>query len=154
MSTPELTGVQRQLARLVGTWIGEEQMFPSPWIPEGGTATGKVRNTSGLDGRIVVQEYRQERDGTVTFQGHGVFAHDPVKGKVVMHWFDSMGPTPNIYEGDFDGDVLTMTMQMSKGWSRSRFELGSADDYTFGMDASGDGTNWSPMMKGSYRREE
>jgi hypothetical protein len=154
MNGPTLTDAHRKLAQLVGTWVGEEEMFPSPWLPEGGTATGIVENTSGVGGLIVVQEYQQERDGVITFQGHGVFAHDPVKGNYVMHWFDSMGPTPNIYEGDFDGDTLNMTMKMMEGWSKASFELTSPDSYTFGMDVSQDGKNWAPMMKGSYTRKE
>ncbi len=121
MTNPTLTNAHHQLARLVGTWTGEEQMFPSPWLPEGGT--------------------------------HGVFAHDPVRDNIGMHWFDSMGPTPNIYKGSFDGDTLNMTMKMSEGWSRASFELTSPDSYTFGMDVSQDGKNWASMIKGSYTRK-
>ena len=153
MEMPTPTDAHRRLQRLVGTWVGEELMFPSPWIPDGGTARGIVQNLSALDGLIVVQDYRQERDGAITFRGHGVFAYDPTKQKVVLHWFDSMGPTPNIYEGDWEGDVLTLRMQVPDGWSRATFEVGPDDRYTFGMDV-GDGEQWQPMMKGTYTREE
>lgn len=51
--------------------------------------------------------------GTVmgqAFKGHGTTGYDPVKGKFVGSWIDSMSPSMMVFEGDYDetGKILTM----------------------------------------------
>src|SRR5262245_18624050 len=69
MQMQSLTEQHMKLARLVGTWRSEEQMFPSPWDPKGGSAVGHTEMRSVLDGYFVESNYSQERDGTVSYRG-------------------------------------------------------------------------------------
>ena len=91
MEMPTPGDAHRRLEVLVGTWIGEETMHPSPWDPQGGVADGTIENRLALDGFNVIQEYTQSRDGQQTFAGHGVFGWDGQRGCYTLHWFDTMG---------------------------------------------------------------
>jgi hypothetical protein len=68
----------KQIAKLAGK-LGRrgEARAPSPFDAKGGTAKARVTNRLALDGFIVTQDYEQERDGKVSFRGHGVFGFDP-----------------------------------------------------------------------------
>ncbi|MFQ5411817.1 MAG: DUF1579 family protein [Phycisphaerae bacterium] len=147
---PRPTEAHRQLEKLAGTWSGEEKLSPSPWDPKGGTATGRVENRSALDGFVVVQDYVQEREGAVSFRGHGVFSHDG-EG-YVLHWWDTMGVPPNVFRGQFEGDTLTMTCNDSQGQSRVVCTVPDSEHYTFRMDVSQDGKEWYTFMEGTYAK--
>jgi len=153
MEMPGLTAAHRKLERMVGRWIGEETLHPSPWDAKGGTATGKVTNARALEGFAVVQDYAQERGGAVTYRGHGVLRFDPPTGEYVFHWFDSIGSPPNEFRGTFDGDVLALQQRSPRGISRAVWTLVGADRYDYRMDVSPDGTAWACFMEGVYRRE-
>lgn len=152
MEMPQPDEAHKRLQKLVGEWRGEEKMKPSPWDPEGGTAIGRVSNRLALDGFNVIQDYTQERDGKVTFRGHGVFGWDMKTRDYVLSWFDSMGSPPEQFRGHFEGDVLTMTSRNAMGHSRAIFQLGQADTYEFKMDMSQDGSEWQNLMEGRYER--
>lgn len=91
MNMPQPAEGHRKLARLAGRWKGEERVHPSPWDPTGGPATGFVENRLALSDFVVIQDYRQERNGAVSFTGHGVFAYNPASNLYTMHWWDNMG---------------------------------------------------------------
>ncbi len=152
MEMPKPTDAHKKLARLVGTWTGEEKMHPSPWDPKGGTAMGKITNRLALGGFAVIQEYRQERGGQTTFEGHGVFSYDAARQDYLLHWFDSMGTPPNEFRGRFEGQVLTLFSESPQGRSRAIFDLGGDGTYTFKMDMSPDGRQWQTLMEGGYRK--
>jgi superfamily I DNA/RNA helicase len=59
ITIPKVTEAHRRLERLVGAWSGEERLYPSPFDPLGGAATGRVRNQLALDGFAVVQDYER-----------------------------------------------------------------------------------------------
>ena len=141
------------MEQLVGSWIGEEKMYPSPWDPQGGTATGRITNRQALDGFAVIQDYKQERDGAVTFRGHGVFCWDPVQQTYLLHWFDSCGTPPNVFEGSFEGNVFTMSCETPMGRNRTVFEIQDENHYAFRMEMSSDGEQWQTLMEGHYTRE-
>jgi hypothetical protein len=128
-------------------------MHPSPWDPTGGVAIGRVRNVSALDGFVVVQDYEQERDGQVTFRGHGVFWWDSTAQTYVLHWFDSMGQPPNEFRGAFEGDVLTLVSHTSLGQARATWDYSQPGRCVHLFEVSGDGVQWQPFMEGSYTRE-
>jgi hypothetical protein len=151
---PKPTQAHKQLEILVGIWSGEERLHPSPWDPQGGTATGRVTNRLDLDGFVVVQEYVQERHGIVTFRGHGIFWWDARMQKYVMTWFDSMGMPPNEFRGDFVDNVLTVSSPASQGYSRAVFDMSSPGSYRFQMDVSPDGNEWHTFMEGRYTRHQ
>lgn len=152
MDMPRPTDAHRRLERLVGSWQGEERLFPSPWDPQGGPAVGRVENRLALDGFAVVQDYEQERHGAVTFRGHGIFRWDAGRSLYIFHWFDSMGQAPSEFHGAFDGDVLTLVSPMPQGHSRAVFDLSHEGRYHYRMDISPDAEHWHPFMEGDYVR--
>ena len=153
MEMPKPTEAHRRLERLVGTWTGEERMHPSPWDPEGGPAVGHVENRAALDGFAVIHDYEQERNGVVTYRGHGIYTWDAMRGHYAMHWWDSMGYPPNVFVGDFEEDVLTMTYESPQGHHRTAFDLSKDGEYSFLMEMSQDGKEWNPFMTGAYVRQ-
>ena len=154
MDMPKLTDAHKKLELLAGRWKGEEKLSPSPWDPKGGIATGRVNNRPALDGFAVVQDYEQERNGAVSFQGHGIFSYDAYQKNYVLHWLDSMGMPVNEFRGSFEGRVLTLTNKGQMGFNRAVFDLGENDKYKFKMEISQDGKNWYTFMEGSYTREK
>jgi hypothetical protein len=154
MTMPKLTQGHRELERLVGTWHGEERLYPSPFAPQGGAAVGRVRNRVVLDGFALVQEYEQEREGTVNFRGHGVFRWDPGEQVYTLHWFDSMGMSPSEFRGTLEGDVLTLTSTGAQGMVRAVWDLPGGERYTYRRQISPEGVNWFPLMEGTYDRED
>ncbi len=71
-----------------------------------------------------------------------------------MHWWDSMGFPPNVFVGEFEGDVLTLSYAGSQGHHRVTFDLGRTDEYSFRMDVSGDGSEWKTFMEGTYVKQQ
>ncbi len=150
---PQPTAEHQRLEKLIGRWGGPEQMNPSPWDPQGGSAEAKIENRAACGGFAVVQDYQQIRNGVVSFTGHGIFTWDAAQQRYVLHWWDSMGHPPNVFVGDFAGDVLTMTYESPQGHHRVTCDLSPEDEYTFRMEVSGDGTAWETFMVGTYQRQ-
>ena len=100
---------------------------------------------------MVVQDYEQERNGTVSFGGHGVFSYDANQNCYLMHWWDTMGMPPNVFKGNLDGQTVTLTCDDGPMKSRATFTVGD-NDYSFRMEMSQDGTNWMTFMEGTYSR--
>lgn len=153
MDMPKPSDKHSRLDALVGEWAGEEKLHPAPWDPAGGTASARIVNRPILDGFGVVQEYQQERDGTVTFKGHGVFWYDNQNQEYVMTWWDSMGGSGTHYRGQFDGDRLVLGAPMPQGGhSRAVFDVGTPGEYAFLMEVSPNGEDWVPAMEGTYAK--
>ena len=152
MEMPKPTEAHKKLATLVGQWTGQEQMHPSPWDPKGGTATGRSDNRMALDGFALLHDYVQERNGAVSFTGHGVLTFDPQEKCYLMHWWDSMGFPANVFKGGFEGSTLTMTRPEAQGQSRAVWEFQDGKSYRFRMEFSPDGNQWHPFMEGTYAR--
>ena len=153
MEMPQPTDAHMKLQKLAGRWSGEERLMPSPWDPKGGTAVGKVQNRVSLDGFIVVQDYEQVRGGAVTFRGHGIFSWSQEEQCYIMYWFDSMGMAPNVFRGNFQNGILTLTNKNSQGFSRAIWDLREGNRHTFRMEGSQDGTTWQTFMEGNYSLE-
>lgn len=154
MDMPQPTAGHKQLHKLAGNWVGEETMHPSPWDPAGHRAEGKIRSQVSIDGFIVAGNYEQSRGGAVTFRGHAVYWYDTETKKHMLHWWDSMGIAPNVFEGGFQGDVLTMTTSSPMGHHKLVYDLSKPNEIRSKMEMSQDGKKWAPMMDGSYRREK
>jgi hypothetical protein len=152
MEMPKPSDAHRKLEKLVGQWVGQETVHPSPFDPEGGPAEGRVNNRTALDGFVVVQDYTQQRGGKISFQGHGIFRYDADSSTYVMHWFDSFGAAPSEFRGDFEGDSLTLTSSEPHGLSRATFVFPSPDTYEFKMEVSPDSENWYPFLEGTYAK--
>jgi len=155
MEMPRVTDAHRKLEKLVGNWLGDEKISPSPFDPNGGPAVGHVQNRLALDGFAVIQDYEQQRDGKTSFRGHGVFCYDFRQQKYHMYWFDSMGMGPNDYCGTFEGDVLTLnyTSQAGMGHGRAIFDLRENGMYKFRLEVSPDAKTWHTFLEGKYTRK-
>jgi hypothetical protein len=154
MEMPKPGDAHRKLRLLLGEWIGEEQLHPSPWDRMGGVATGKVINRLALDGFAVIQEYLQERTGRNNFIGHGIFTWNESEHCYELWWFDSMGMPPSHFRGAFDDDILTLTSKNSQGQMRAVFDFSKGSTYRYTMEVSSDGSQWSPFMDGRYARKK
>jgi hypothetical protein len=153
MEMPKPAAEQRALEILVGTWLGQERLFPSSFDPIGGLAIGHVHNRLALDGFAVIQDYEQERDGAVNFRGHGLFRWDTARHDYVLHWFDSMGGPPTDYRGTLSARVLVLTAPQPQGFSRAIFDFSLAKRYHYRLEISPDGNQWMPFTEGEYVRQ-
>ena len=154
MEMPKPGDEHRRLAKLDGSWRGEERMLPTPWKPEGGKALGRMSARLSLGGFYLIMSYEQEQNGRLAFEGHGVLGWDPRGRCYTMHWFDSSGiehGAPAI--GSWDGNVLTLTHETHLGHSRQVYEVGDGE-YRFRLDNSADGRKWSTFLEGTYRRTD
>ena len=154
MEMPKPNEHHQQLARLAGLWQGTETMYPSHWDPNGGTAQGTTRARVDLAGFVVITDYEQRRDGEVTFQGHGVYTVDPKANQVLLHWFDSVGQGIETFRGGWNGNTLTLQSESPMGHARLTYDYSKAGELKSAMDLSRDGTKWSRLFDGAYRRND
>ena len=155
MDMPQPTDAHRRLARLAGSWSGEERMFPSEWDPEGGVANARNSARVALGDFAVLVDYEQERDGHGVYSGHGVWTVDPQdeENECVLFWFDSIGMGLETFRGGWDGDVLTVRSRNPMGQFRLTYDLSEAGTIRARMETSPDGGEWRPMFEGTYHRE-
>ncbi len=147
MEMPKPTPQHEKLRALVGSWTGDETMQPSPWDAQGGTAKAFLEARFELDGMFVVTDHRQERDGKVTYRGHGVFGWDAKQSVYTMYWFDSMGMDPGgPARGKWEGNTLLFEMKHAMGHSRYEYRFESESRYAFAIAMSQDGTTWKPWL--------
>jgi hypothetical protein len=153
MEMPKPTEAHKKFALMAGRWTGEECISPSPWDPKGGTAKSRSDNRVALNGFVLLHDYEQERNGAVTFRGHGVLSFDSPQQCYVMHWWDSTGSPVNEFKGKFDGPVLEMTSSGPQGLNRVLWDFSRAGRYRFKMDVSPDGKQWMTFMEGNSARD-
>jgi hypothetical protein len=153
MEMPQLTDHHKKLEKLVGRWHGTETMHPSQWDPQGGTATGRNDSRLALKGFAVITDYEQERDGAITFSGHGVMTYDTNKACYVLHWFDSIGSPPEVFKGNFDGDVLTMSHGGPGMHARLTYDFSREGILHSRMEMSQDGAEWATFFECDYERQ-
>lgn len=152
MEMPKPSAGHRRFEMLAGTWEGRETMYPSDWDPQGGTAVGRTRSRLAVGGFALVTDYEQRRDGAVTFAGHGVYTFDPKKGIYTLYWVDSIGSPPEVFEGGFAGDVLTLGHGGPHGDVRLTWNLSDADRMVSKMEMSKDGKTWKALFDAEYQR--
>lgn len=155
MEMPKTTAEHEKLTRLAGAWIGEDTIHPTPWDPKGGQARGRMDARLALGGFYLILDWEQERNGRVSFQGHGVLGWDPRGKCYTLHWFDSSGIEHGAPAfGAWEGEVLTLTHETNHmGSSRQVYEVGDRE-YRFSLQSSPDGRTWSTFMDSAYRRAE
>jgi hypothetical protein len=153
MDMPKPGAEHKRLEVLVGSWVGEERIYPSPWEPKMSSAQGKVTARFDLDGFVVVTDYIEERGGKVSYRGHGVYGWDAKKQHYTMHWFDSMGGSPSAPGvGTWEGQRLTFqAYDPERGFHRYSYEFGDKR-YRFVITHSKDGKDWQPMMEAAFMR--
>jgi len=154
MEMPRPQAEHEKLKALAGSFTGEETMHPSPWDPQGGTATATTESRMDMDGFYLVTNYVQSRGGQVTYRGHGVFGYDAREKCYLMWWFDSMGITSaSPAKGKWEGDTLMFEHKTPMGHARYTYTLKSGGTYTFGIANSQDGKQWANFMDGTYKRK-
>ena len=151
---PQPNDNHRKLARLAGTWKGEEKMRFSPAGPDG-VAIGTSVTRIDIDGLFAIQEYVQEMNGKTVYRGHGIFGWDDVQKNFTWYWVDSMGSVPmGPSRGQWDGDTLTLE-HPPMGDKRGRYTFGFPDEntQTFTIENSQDGgKTWHKFLDGTYKR--
>ena len=92
----------------VGTWDAAMEMMGPDGKPMPSKGVSEV--TMGLGGFWLLDDFHGDLGG-MPFHGKGATGFDPIKGKYVGTWMDSMSPSMMVLEGDFDaaGKVLTMS---------------------------------------------
>jgi hypothetical protein len=154
MYMPKPTPHHDKLAFFTGSWTGEENMHPSPWDAKGGPAKAFIEARMDLDGMWLLYDYRQERDGKVTYRGHGVYGYDAKKNEYLMYWFDSMGNDPGgPARGKLEGDTLMFEMKSEQGFSRYIHKLGGDGRYEMSIHMSQDGKEWKPWLDSKWTRK-
>jgi hypothetical protein len=151
MEMPKPNEHHRRLERLAGRWTGQETMYPSPWDPDGGTATGRNDMRIALDGFALITDYEQERNGVITFRGHGVMTYDGRNQHYVLYWLDSMGSPLEVFTGNFDGDVLTVE-HGGPMHARLVYDLTQPGILRSSMEMSQDGEKWGTFFTCDYAR--
>jgi hypothetical protein len=138
------------LASMVGEWIGDESIATTRW-GQGGPARGHVSARFDLAGKILVQDYREERDGKPALQTHAVFVTGQEPGEYAMYWFDSYGFSPTQpATGHWDGKRLVFLRTSSRGQTRHIYEMVVDGVYRLTLESSFDGgVNWELV---EYRR--
>ena len=139
MEMPKASDGHRKLEKIAGRWEGEETMYPSPWDPKGGKAIGRINSRVALNGFAVINNYEQERDGAITFTGHGVFTYDPKADVYSLSWFDCMG-------------VLRMAHGGPGMHVRLAYDLSEPGSLLMSMEMSPDGTAWNRLFDGYLKR--
>ena len=152
MEMPVPTEHHAKLEMMAGQWRGTETMYPSQWDPKGGTATGRNDIRMALNGFAAVTDYEQERDGAITFRGHGVMTYDAAEACYVLHWFDGIGSPPEVFKGTFEGDVLTVSHGGPGMHARLTYDLSQAGILRSRMEMSHDGTEWATFFDCDYHR--
>lgn len=141
-----------RMKALAGRWEGEETMHPSQWDPKGGVAVGRQTGRLALNGFALISDYEQERDGAITFTGHSVMTFDPKREIHTLHWFDCMGSKPEVFEGRFDGDILTLSHGGPGMHARFTYDLSHPEQMGSKMEMSPDGTSWKTLFEALYKR--
>ena len=152
MEMPRPTEHHQRLELLVGRSQGTETMHPSQWDPQGGTATGRNDSRLALGGFALITDYEQERDGVITFQGHGVMTYDAKQQHYVLHWFDGIGSPPEVFTGNFDGDVLSLAHGGPGMHARLLYDFSRSGIMGSRMDMSQDGADWATFFECDYAR--
>jgi hypothetical protein len=152
MDMPKPSAGHKRLELLAGTWEGKETMYPSQWDPKGGVAVGRNKSHMALDGFALINDYEQERDGVITFSGHGIYTFDPKKEQYSLYWLDSMGSPLEVFLGGFAGDVLTLGHGAPPFHVRLTWDMTQSGLMASKMEMSEDGTTWKKLFDAEYRR--
>ena len=141
-----------ELARLVGVWTGDGEVFANPWGPAGRT-TGEWRFRLDGGGFNLIHDYREIRDGANVFEGHGVLTVDPETADWLWFWFDTYGFPPLApARGGWEAGRLSLAKSTPRGQARSVFTLdGDALEYAVETRLA-DAADFIPVSRGRYLR--
>ncbi|MBB6242254.1 DUF1579 family protein [Rhodanobacter sp. MP1X3] len=146
--------VSEVLQALAGEWTGEEQIAQTRWGP-GGVAASAVESRLVLGGNVLIQDYREEREGKPSLAAHAVFVAGQAHDQYSLYWFDSYGFVPTEpAPGQWDGHRLSFLRSSLRGQTRHIYALHEDGSYELTLESSFDGgVNWEPVLTGTYRRK-
>jgi hypothetical protein len=107
---------------LLGNWTGAEEQAASPWAPAG-SARAMIVFKLDVQGRVVVQDYRQVRKDGAEFSAHGVFMIIDDASRIGWWLFDSYGEPPEPATGSWLGQKLIMEKTTPGGVARHTFSI-------------------------------
>lgn len=138
---------------MAGDWSGDEQIAATRWGP-GGAARAQVQSRLQLSGKVLVQDYREERDGKPALEAHAVFVAGAEPEQFSLYWFDSYGFVPEApAPGHWDGQQLVFLRSSPRGQTRHIYTPHDDGSYALVLESSFDGgASWEPVLSGSYRR--
>lgn len=148
------TAEHGMLECMAGEWKGEEVILPSRSHPEGGRASGLVRNRLSLGGFVLLHEYRHERDGWEHFTGYGVITWNRAEECYVMHWFDSSGFPPAFFKGTIKDGVMVLETEREHTRVRLSWDFRRGSRYESRVWTSQDGSGWQPFAEAIYHRRD
>ncbi len=152
MEMPQPGSAHRRLQKIAGDWEGEERMYSSPWDPAGGTAIGRIKSRVAVNGFALINDYEQERAGKITFRGYGIFTYDPREESYSLIWVDSMGVPPEIFRGQFEGDILRLAHGGPGMHVRLTYDVSEPDYLSTSMEMSQDGEVWNRFFDARLKR--
>jgi hypothetical protein len=148
----------RWLERLVGEWGYEHEAVMGPdQPPMKSTGSDSVRSL----GLWVIREGKwQMPDGgpaTMIF----TLGYDPAKGRFVGTFIGSMMPSLWVYDGQLEGDVLTLDAEGPSFTDPNKtakyqdiIEILSDDHHTLSSQFLGDDGRWHRFMTAHYHRKK
>jgi hypothetical protein len=140
----------RRLDFLMGSFAGSEHMHPSDWAP-GGDATSTIEATSEVGGSLVVQRYRQVREGAQSFELVAVWMVDPSSDEILYYGFDTAGfPADPPARGTWQEAGLVLERTTPRGSSRltvSPTPTGWSWSREFRRP---DGDTWTPVLDATF----
>ena len=150
MEQPKPTEQHKKLERLVGTWVGEEQIYGSPHTTET-NATGTFDFRMDLGDLFAIVDYVEQARGSTLMVGHGVIGWNPKENTYTLHWFDTFGSAPSVPgKGAWVGDALRFQQE---GSGNTIFELADGG-LIFKIEMPVDGKGMTPVIVGKYRRAD
>jgi uncharacterized protein YodC (DUF2158 family) len=99
-----------------------------------------------------VSDYEQERDGGVTFTGHGVYTYAQDADEYSLHWFDCLGTPPEVFRGRLDGDVFRLGHGGPGMHARMTSDFSVDGQMNARMEMSAEGADWRVLFEATYRR--
>ena len=114
--------LSEELAFLIGTADGPEQVHASPWGPAY-VARTEVTGRVQLGGNLLLVTQQQQRPDGTSFEIVNVFMRDPADEALLLYAFDTLGYTPDPpARGRWQGDELIMDRTTPRGTSRTSFK--------------------------------
>jgi hypothetical protein len=134
---------------MAGTFESEDQIHPTPWNPQGGTASTRSTGRMELDHSFLIQDTEQHDNGVIVYRTHAVLGWDAYHQLFTKHVF-SGDHGSSWGSGDWDGERLifdnTIRTQYRYIYTFPR------DGYRFVIETRvGDGI-WHPYLTSLYHR--
>ena len=155
------TKEHKEMARDVGVWDAEASLRVTP---DAEPVTSKGVETVKMMGEFwLVSTFEGEMMGQ-PFRGQSQTTYDPIKKKYIGTWIDTMAPTLNTLEGDYDAATNTLTMMMTgvdpmtakpMHWKTvTRYESDDAKAFEMHLPVEGQEGQWWKSFEIKYKRRK